>query len=151
MTALYDILNKLKELNEAEEGINTVTTGTISEVDLEKRTMYSLAHIIVNNATLINSQVRFNISIIWMDIVDISKEEPTDKFRGNDNLHDVLNTLLATGTRVMNILKSGDPIENGYELVGSPTFEPFQDRFEDAVAGWTCTFEVDVPNTMTIC
>ena len=32
-----------------------------------------------------------------------------------------------------------------------PTLEPFTERFENLLAGWTMTFDVVVPNDMTIC
>jgi hypothetical protein len=32
-----------------------------------------------------------------------------------------------------------------------PTLEPFTERFENLLAGWTMTFDVTVPNDMTIC
>jgi hypothetical protein len=32
-----------------------------------------------------------------------------------------------------------------------PSAEPFVDRFENKIAGWTLTFDVIVPNDMTIC
>jgi hypothetical protein len=38
-----------------------------------------------------------------------------------------------------------------YQLDGSPTIEAFFDRFENKVAGWTLSFDVLIPNDMTIC
>ena len=150
MTSYYDILDTLETLFKAEEDINTVTTGSIADVANNKSTMYSLAHILINNAQLETSQVRFNITVLCMDVVDISKESTTDILKGNDNEHDVLNTLLAVIARVMNILKMGSSSET-YKLDGSPTLEPFVERFEDRVAGWAVTFDLLVLNDMTIC
>jgi hypothetical protein len=38
-----------------------------------------------------------------------------------------------------------------YQLQGDATFEPFVDRFENKLAGWTISFNVEIPNGMTIC
>ena len=86
-----------------------------------------------------------------MDIVDISKEEATDKFVGNDNEQDVLNTQLALLTRVINDLQRGDLYTELYQVAGDVSCEPFVDRFENKLAGWTATFDVLVQNDMTIC
>ena len=34
---------------------------------------------------------------------------------------------------------------------GNPTCEPFVDRFENKLAGWTMTADILIPNSMTIC
>jgi len=86
-----------------------------------------------------------------MDIVDISKDETIDLFLGNDNEQDVLNTQLAVINRVLEMLRRGDMYNDYFELTGSPTCEPFVDRFENKIAGWTVTFDVQIANTMTIC
>jgi len=86
-----------------------------------------------------------------MDIVDISKEETTDKFTGNDNEQDVLNTTLAVLTRVLNIMQRGDLYTQKYQIEDVVSCEPFVDRFENKLAGWAASFDVVVQNDMTIC
>ena len=84
-----------------------------------------------------------------MDIVDKSKEETVDIFRGNDNEQDVLNTQLAVGLRLMEVLERGDFKQ--FQMRGEPSFEPFTERFQNYMAGWAVTFTVVVPNTMLSC
>ena len=102
MKAFYDVTNQLKTALAAEPFVKTVTFGELSDVDLGKQTIFPLAHLIVNNATVGEKIITFNTSIICMDIVDISKDEVTDIFVGNDNEQDILNTQLAVLTRVLN-------------------------------------------------
>ena len=45
----------------------------------------------INNSTINNNYVTFNITIFFMDLVDISNEQVTDLYRGNDNRQDILN------------------------------------------------------------
>jgi hypothetical protein len=87
---------------------NTVTTGDITEIDLSKQTIFPLAHIIVNNVTTQEQVLLFNITVMAMDIVNQSKEETTDLFRGNNNEQDVLNTQLAVLNRLVMVLRKGD-------------------------------------------
>ena len=86
-----------------------------------------------------------------MDIVDVSKEETTDIFRGNDNEHDVLNTQLAVANKLIETLRSGDLYTTKYQLDGAVSCEPFYDRFENEVAGWVATMDILIPNDINIC
>ena len=151
MKGFYNLTDKLKDALIAEPFVNTVTFGSLDDVDLNKQTIFPLSHIIVNNTTIGTKTITFNVSILSMDIVDISKDEVTDIFVGNDNEQDVLNTQLALQTRVINILQRGDLYTELYQVQGDVSCEPFVDRFENKLAGWAATFDVVVQNEMTIC
>ena len=147
----YNILTKLQtELNN-DPLVNTTSEGDIFSIDLSKQTIFPLSHIMVNNATFDGNIISFNISILAMDIVDISKEETTDEFRGNDNEQDILNTQIAILNRLYEKLRRGDLYDDNFQVDGTPSLEPFIDRFENKLAGWTMTFNMIVPNTMTVC
>ena len=135
----------------ADENVNTVTTGDITKIDLSKQTIYPLSHIIINNVSQEDQVLRFNISVFCMDIVDVSKEETTDIFRGNDNEHDVLNTQLAVANKLIETLRSGDLYTTKYQLDGAVSCEPFYDRFENEVAGGVATMDILIPNDINIC
>jgi hypothetical protein len=86
-----------------------------------------------------------------MDIVDVSKEETVDIFVGNNNEQDILNTQLAVLNKLVQVLRGGDLNRDLYQLDGTPNFEPFYDRFENEVAGWALTFDIIIPNDISIC
>ena len=150
MTAYYDILNTIKAQLEADVFVNTVTQGDIFDVDLTKQTIFPLSHVMVNSVNRESNTLRFSVTVMCMDIVDKSKEETTDIFRGNDNEQDVLNTQLAVSLRMLEIFDRGDNVRT-FRIDGDPTIEPFTERFENYLAGWAVTFDVLVPNDMTIC
>lgn len=151
MKGFYNVTQQLKTALAAEPFCNTVSFGNIDDIDLKKQTIFPLSHIIVNNATIGTNTILFNISILSMDIVDISKDEVTDVFVGNDNEQDVLNTQLALQSRVLNQLQRGELYTNLYQIEGDISCEPFVDRFENKLAGWAATFDVLVQNDMTVC
>jgi hypothetical protein len=151
MTGYYNLLTKIKEHFDSDALVNTVTQGDIFEVDLNKQTIFPLVHIIVNSVQFVNNVQQANVSIMAMDIVDISKDETTSLFDGNDNELDVLNTQLAILNRVYEMLRRGDLYDDSFQVTGVPNCEPFIDRFENKLAGWTMTFDVLFPNDMTIC
>jgi hypothetical protein len=151
MKGFYQVTDKIKTLLNAEPFVNTVTYGSIDDVDLDKQGIFPLSHIIVNNAVVGTKTTTFSISILAMDIVDISNDEVADAFVGNDNEQDVLNTQLALLTRVINELQRGDSYTDKYQVEANVTCEPFVDRFENKLAGWTATLDVIVQNDMTVC
>jgi hypothetical protein len=147
----YNLTDKLKEELIKDPFVNTVTYGNIFEVDLNKQTIFPLSHFIVNNVVDRGQTLLFNISLLCMDLVDESKDDTEDEFVGNDNEQDVLNTQLAVANRVGAMLKRGDLYREKYQLDGEISLEPFVDRFDNKVAGWTATFNVVIPNEITIC
>ena len=151
MKGFYNVTQQLKTALAAEPFCNTVSFGNIDDIDLKKQTIFPLSHIIVNNATIGTNTILFNISILSMDIVDISKDEVTDVFVGNDNEQDVLNTQLALQSRVLTQLQRGELYTSLYQIEGDISCEPFVDRFENKLAGWAATFDVLVQNDMTVC
>jgi len=147
----YNLTDRLKEELLKDAFVNTVTYGNIFEVDLNKQTIFPLSHFIVNNVLDRDNTLVFSISLLCMDIVDESKEDTVDGFVGNDNEQDVLNTQLAVANRIGAMLKRGDLYREQYQLDGDISLEPFVDRFENKLAGWTATFNVIIPNDMSIC
>jgi hypothetical protein len=151
MNGYFYIVNTLKTYLKANPLINTVSIGDIFAVDLTKQTLFPMVHIVVNSATLAEVTTSLNISILFMDIVNDSKEEITDIWDGNDNEQDVLNTQLTIAQRLTSDLMRGSLYSSQVLIQSDPNAEPFVDRFENKVAGWTVTFDVIVPNDMTIC
>ena len=147
----FDIIDKLKAHFDGDVLVNTVTQGNLFDIDLSKQTIFPLVHIIVNTASLESNVVRYNISILAMDIVDITKDETVSEFDGNDNELYVLNTQLQVLTRCYELLLRGDLWSDKFQIDGNPTCEPFVDRFENKLAGWTMTCDILIENSMTIC
>ena len=147
----FNIIDKIKQHFENDPLVNTVTQGDIFDVDLNKQTIFPLCHIIVNQATFENNVIRYNISILAMDITDISKSETADKFDGNDNELYILNTMMAVHNRCYEMLRRGDLYTDKFQVDGSPICEPFTERFENKLAGFTLTVDILIPNDMTIC
>ena len=151
MSTFYEITQVIKNKLQEDLFVNTVTTGDIFKVDLNKQTIFPLSHIIINSVTYAGPVLNYNISILCMDIVDESKSKVTDIFLGNDNEQDVLNTQLAVANRFLEVLNRG-ALSNDYELVnGSANIEFFTERFENKIAGVTVTFDMAIENGMTIC
>ena len=147
----YQITEQIEAALLSDENVNTVTTGDITDIDLSKNSIYPISHVTINNASLEENLIRFNISLISMDLVDVSKSETTDIFVGNNNEQDVLNTQLAVVIKVVQKLRQGTLYQNKFQLDNNPTCEFFTDRFDNQVAGVAATIDIVIPNDIDIC
>ena len=147
----YQLTETIKEELLKDQNINTVTTGDITDVNLNKQDIFPLGHIIINSVIDQEQVLSFNISILACDIVNQSKDLTYDRFTDNNNVQDILNTQLAVLNRLIQRLRKGNLYSDMYQLEGSPSLAPFYDRFENQLAGWTATMDVLIYNDIYIC
>lgn len=154
MKTYYDITQAIYNHLTANQITKTVTIGDISEVDLNKRTIFPLAHMIVNAGNITPQVISLQFSILFMDLVDYSDDETKEEqqpFYGNNNLQDVHNTQLAAANLLGQSMMRGE-LWDAYIQTDSVDVEPFQDRFENTLAGWSLNVSVNVRNTdISIC
>ena len=155
----YQITQIIKDQLLEDININTVTTGDISDVNLNKQDIFPLAHIIVNNVTVGEQVLKFDINVLAMDMVNRSKVKTKELYKGDNNVQNILNTQLGVLNKLIQVLRRGTlytgdstlSTNNPYQLEGDPTLEPFFDRFENELAGWTATLNITIYNDITIC
>ena len=147
----YQLTETIKKELLEDININTVTTGDITDVNLNKQDIFPLGHIIINNVIDQEQVLSFNISILACDIVNQSKKITEDRFKGNNDLQDILNTQLAVLNRLIQRLRMGDLYTDMYQLEGDPNLTPFYDRFENQLVGWTATMDIKIYNDIYIC
>ena len=147
----YQLTSTIEEELLSNQLTNTVSIGDISDVNLNKQDIFPLAHMIVNSVSVEEQVLRFSLTILACDIVDQSKDATTDRFTGNDNEQDILNTQLAVLNRLIQRLRMGSLHTDMYQLEGNPSLEPFMDRFENQLAGWSATMDILIYNDIYIC
>ena len=153
MKQVYDLLDNLKDRVRNNGVTNTVSYGDILEVDLNKTTIFPLAHFILGNVVFSENIITASIDILCADIVDENKlTESSDVFYTNSNIQDVMNTQLQVMNDLQSHLRRGSLYDKNLRIVGDVTANPIQDRFENELAGWTITFDVQMPNNdFSIC
>tara|TARA_R110000751_G_scaffold142239_1_gene245669 strand:- start:232 stop:705 length:474 start_codon:yes stop_codon:yes gene_type:complete len=147
----YLIMSKLEEELLSSPFVKTVTFGDISQVDLRKQTIFPLSHLIMNNVTQGGQVLTYNMTILLMDIVDVNKALVTDQFTGNTDEMDILNTQLQVGNKLVEQMRNGNLFNEMYQVITDATFEPFYDRFENELAGWSLNVSIVVQNDIYIC
>ena len=153
MRQVYTVLDKLR-LKLKENGItNTVTFGDILQIDLDKTTIYPLSHITLGDVVFSPHIVTATIQLFCLDVVDKTNELTDDDiFYGNDNLQDLLNTQLQVVNDIQQELRRGDLFEDNLQLTTDVTASPLIDNYENQLAGWAVTINIEMPNNEhTIC
>ena len=75
MKGFYNVTQAIKNQLLEDVNVNTVTSGDITRIDLSKQTIFPLAHLIVNSVSNEDNTLRFSLSVLAMDVVNVSKEE----------------------------------------------------------------------------
>jgi hypothetical protein len=153
MRQVYTVIEKLQEKLQGNDITNTVTFGDILQVDLNKTTIYPLAHIYISQVVFSEHIVEVSIQLYCLDIVD-KTNEPNDNVMiyGSDNLQDVLNTQLQVVNDIQAELRRGGLFDENLQLTTDITATPFMDDYENELAGWAVTINIEMPNTEhTIC
>tara|TARA_R110000787_G_scaffold9948_4_gene34323 strand:+ start:1193 stop:1663 length:471 start_codon:yes stop_codon:yes gene_type:complete len=147
----YQLTETIKTELLQDVNINTVTTGDLTDVNLNKQDIFPLGHIIIDSVIDEEQVLRFNITVLACDIVDQAKEFTVDRFKGNNDVQDILNTQLAVLNRLTQRLRMGTLYTDMYQLDGNPTLTPFYDRFENQLAGWSASMTIMIYNDIYIC
>lgn len=147
MTTYYNINDKIKVHLLADVSCNTVSKGSLHDIDTANKTLFPLSHIMVNNVSYQGNVLVYNVSVLSMDIVPEHNGVNADMM-----LDSIMNTQLSVQVNLLESIRRGDLFDSQLELDNdSVLLEPWEDRFENALAGWTSTFDMVVANTASIC
>lgn len=124
--------------------VNVITEGLADGIDLSKQTIFPLSHLVIYDATPDERVVTWNVDLFCLDIVDVSDNGI------EDNKHDVLNTQYNVGLRLFESLKRGNLWDSGVEI-STMKMVRLEQAFENLLAGWRISFNVVIPNHMSIC
>ena len=153
MTSIYSLVEKIKDFLYAHPLVNHVTFGDIMSVDLDKTTIYPLSHFTVTNSTIGKNYISFDLSFLFLDVVDYKKEYDDDKSFRDDasNILDVFNTQLQIANALISDLRRGDLYNDKFQMEDDPTCQMFKDKYENELAGWKVDLTITMPNDISIC
>jgi len=157
MKGIYQIMKSMEQTLSSYEGINTVTIGDLSEIDLNMQTIYPLAHIELGQAIppvgRDEGTVTHNMTIFVLDILDQTQtdaREEQETYWGNDNLLDVWHETMQTALQLVESLRRGDLFDAMIQLEAA-TLDPVYEAFENLLAGWTLSLTIKVPSSAYTC
>jgi len=149
--AIYRVIDAIKVELESNPFCNKVTLGEMTEVDLAKMTTFPLANITMDNVTHSENSFTFQITIVNVDIVEISKDLPADNIYGNDNLIYIWTNQLYVINRLVARLREGNINDYIWQLEGDIQSDFINKEMENMLAGYSTTFNVTIPNDISKC
>jgi hypothetical protein len=130
--------------------VNTITQGT-DIIDNVKKNIFPLAHINILNASAPGQSNTFTFEIAVLDIRNVSKVKSNNKFLGNDNEIDNLNTCHA----IINYALTKMQLERNefdIEIENVSDLTPILLEFTNMLDGWKVDLTLSIPNNaMSIC
>jgi len=149
MKGFYNLTDKLKEALLAEPFVNTVTFGSLDDIDLNKQTIFPLSHLTVRNVVFSDHTMSFTVNVLCVDVVNDTKEnnkEQVEPFYGNNNKQDVLNTQLMVLNGLQSSLRRGGLFQQEFVLDDNINAELVEESFENTLSGWAMDISIEVPN-----
>jgi len=142
-------IDTLKQLGANHYQIQTVESGDIYEMDLEKNTMFPLMFVNPINAIAGTHEMTLNFQVFIMDLV----------FPDQSNEQEVLSDCLQICNDLIGTFKNGESLllsNQGVNAIpkyfteGDITIEPFTERFDNSVTGWVFTLPI-IENNYNTC
>jgi len=143
LNMLYDLFRAVGANNTI---IQTTTIGDIFEVDLVETT-YPLLHIGTSTAQYETGSLTYSFQFIVMDLV--KKDE--------SNEEEVLSDMLQVIGDVLSVLLNSDfdtdftDFRHNIAIQQTISCEPFTERFDNEVTGWTASIDIVVPFNASAC
>ena len=157
MQTYYSVTNFFNNVCTAHPNIKSFTLGDLYTVDMKKSQLFPLAHLIVNNVNIDSGTMLYNVTLMVMDrVADIDPDSYGNynnllkNYKDVTNIIDVHNTSLMTLNDIVSYVyrdpQAGELIVNGSSLA-----TPFEERFDDLLAGWAIDMNIAVGNTQDMC
>lgn len=145
MREFYTQVNFLKTLLDEDVNVHTVLNGLKSTMDINKKNIFPIAHIQVTNFIPAGGYCSFTFEIVCVDLRNVSKQIVVDKWLGNDNEIDNLNTTAAVLNRLITKLRLRNN-EFKIELNNEPSCQPIIFEETNLLDGWRTEIELIIPN-----
>ena len=148
--SIYRVIDTIKKELDSNPFCNNVTVGTLTEIDLQKMTIFPLGHIVLESVTHNDLTLSFQVTIYNLDIVDISKEEANGVY-GNDDMIYIWTNQLFVINRLISRFKETLFYGEGIEISNVPSSDFISKELENMLAGVQTTLNIVVPNDISKC
>lgn len=154
-TLYYNTLNYFKTIMSNHPSIEVVTQGSIENFDAREYPSYPIANINIVSVDFSENTTDFEIQLIVADKIknlnnesDGRTDAQTIPFKGVDDLVNIHANTLA----ILNDLTAYTQRSvAGFEINSVTSCLPFEDRFNNGLAGWVTTFTLTTHNDRNRC
>jgi len=162
-----NVIDTVCRLGQYHDQISTVSVGDIFDIDLSKETLFPLLHLNPTSVETGDSELVYNIQIFICDLVSekdnwqtYQAQQLTKLLDTKNNEQQVWNQTLEICTDFIGMLRhSTRQSLVGVNDINFPLYftenqfslEPFQERFDNLLCGWTFTIGIKVMNDFDTC
>lgn len=153
----YQLTQFLNTLANDHPNISTFTIGDIEEVDIAKQTIYPLLHMVPTNTVIASGMFTYNFDLVMMDrVTDITNLSSGSfntlikDYKGVTNVQDVWDSTLLTLNDIISYI-TRKPLAQNFVILDNTICTPFQDNFNNLLAGWTASMSIQTPNDANMC
>jgi len=151
----YNVINYFRTIMSNHPQIEAVTQGDISDIDTENFPIYPLGNVMISTTSIGESYTDYTIDLIVADkqkLKDNESQGQTNRqskpFYGDDDVVDIhANTFAIINDLTAYTAKNID----GFEITNDISCQPFQERLDNGLAGWSATFNLRVHNDRNRC
>jgi hypothetical protein len=153
----YNLLDFFKRILSNHPSVGHVTQGMIEDFDTREFPKYPIANVLVLESRIIGTTTIYNIQLILADKIKNKNNESENEFNeqivpfyGVDDTVDIHSNTLGIINDIVSYLERGTTafmIETDTEIL----LTPFQDRFNNGLAGWVAEFALVTHNNRNIC
>lgn len=157
LTLYYNILNYWKTIMSNHPSLEQTSQGDIFQLDDNEYPKYPLGNVQITNVDFTDSTTIYSIQLIIADKVKLKNNESVGErnrmsvpYEGTDDVIDIwANTLAIINDLVSYTQYSAST--TGIEINSSIRNVPFQDNFDNGLAGWSSSFDIIVHNNRNRC
>jgi hypothetical protein len=159
MQTYYSFTQFFDNVCVAHPNIKTFTHGDLSDVNLLKQELFPIAHLIIDTVTVSSGQMTYGCNLLVMDVVRLIQQVAdstgnynvtNESYKTNSNIIDVYSSTLSTTNDIWSYVFR-NPTALSYNIYDDAVITPFDDRFDNALAGMSMVFNVVVGNDNNIC
>ena len=139
MLTYNQIIKSLNDIADNHLQINSFQYDSLDNIATSGTIYYPMMFVLVKPATVVDLKLNLNFTIIFCDLVH----------KGETNMQEVESDMLSIALDVIHELQS--PSYTWSFDTKSPKLDPFGDRFDDEVTGWSMDITLGVPKDMDRC
>jgi hypothetical protein len=157
MTSYYALVQFFNNVLLNHPNIKTFTSNEVIDFDIHKQTIFPLAHLVVNDMTMVEGKMRYGVTLMVADRITGITEASTGvnntlvrDFRGLDSTLDVINSCQGVLGDLYAYIKR-NPQAMDFTIDLDVIITPFVEKGHNIVAGCQAELFIDTPFDVNAC
>jgi hypothetical protein len=151
----YNVINYFKTIMNNHPSIQRVSYGDNFGLDDDEFPQYPLGNVLITKARFSDKVLNYTVQLTIADKIKLKNNESIGRqnqqevpFYGSDDTVDIHANTLSILNDLISFTQRGT---EAFDIVTDMSAVPFKNEFPNALAGWVCTFDLEVFNQQDIC